>query len=53
MTIFDEKFYVFFIDYFEFYAFKQQNKKNFQDPISRKKFSVKSKSELRIRGNTK
>ena len=47
-SILDEKLYVIFIDNCKFYAFKQQNEKNFHDPISRVKFSVESKTELRI-----
>ena len=46
--IFDEKFYVIFIDYCKFYVFKQQTEKKFQDPISCVKFPVESKSKLRI-----
>ena len=38
---------------FSFCAFDQQNYKNFQDPISRVKFPVEFKSELRIRVKNK
>ena len=46
--IFDEKFYVIFIGYSEFYAFQQQNEQNFQDNITCVKFHVEPKFKLRI-----